>query len=275
MSTASPHGTNPMSYQRHTTATMLVITSGAPEEAKEIKTLFLIILLLLNIIGNIGVMIVVLKDRELRVTPRNIAFASLALTDLFMVLVIVFKIWTLYYRTDKNSCSAFGTLFAVFVHVSILHLLALSIDSYIAVFYPLNYRQIVTVKRLGFVLSFAWLISLITFAVLPLFMKKQNELRIQSLFYSCVEFRGNRIDPRYRTFVYAHAFVFFGLPLTCMIVVYHKIAKVSWYQSNRVDVLDRGNFQAGISRGRDMKWAKTIGKNRILYLYISKFDTIY
>lgn len=233
----------------------------SPEDSKELKTLFLVIVLVLNLLGNTGVITTILHDRDLRSTPRNIFLGSLALSDILMTVVISFRIWTLHVCTVTIACVTFTTLFTAIIYVSILHLFTLSIDSYVAVFFPLRYRTIITAKRLAIVLTCAWLLPLITTASLPLFMKEQNRLHLQSMFFHCVGGSENNFDQSYKIITFVHATLLFIAPLVCMIVVYLKIAKVSWYQSNRVGALERGNaVYAGRSRAREMKWAKTIGK---------------
>lgn len=235
-------------------------TQVSPESLKDFKNSFLVIILLLNIIGNIGVIVTVIHDRELRSSPRNVVLASLALSDVLMAIVIAFRIWVLYDQTVSTTCVVFTALFSVFIYVSVLHLFTLSIDSYVAVFYPLKYRTIITIKRLAVVITTVWVLPATVMTFLPIYLKGQHEFYLQSIFPHCVGSNDINVDQSYEILTYVQVCIFFIIPMLCMIWIYLKIAKVSWYQSNRVSALDKGSaVHPGRSRAREMKWAKTIG----------------
>jgi hypothetical protein len=208
------------------------------EEGKVPKIAALIVLMVLSIVGNTSVCVVVLRDRELRLTVRNLALASLAWSDLLMIQIMLFRILSLlkvFRDFSLNACVVFARLYGILVYVSILHLFILSIDKYVAVFYPLRYAHKVTVKRLFMVLALVWIIPSIAVGVVPKVLEEKSELRFHTTFMECIYFQAYNTSERQRINTYLNAVILFGIPLVCMLVTYFKIARVSWYQSNRVD----------------------------------------
>ena len=226
------------------------------------KTSFLVLMAFANVTGNLSICLVVLKDRHLRVTVRNIAVASLALTDLLVVQTMIFEVLT-YYNIGKESytCNLMGRIFGSLLYISILHLFTLSMDRYIAIFYPLRYRFLVTPKRVAVILLTIWIIPLLSIHILPAVL---TDLRGFSSFYGCIEEGFIEVNNRENQVHMCVNVVFlFFLPLLAMMVAYYRISKIAWYQANRVGiaVVSVVRHRGGrLPRARDRKWAKTLGK---------------
>ena len=227
------------------------------------KTSFLVLIALANITGNTSICLVALKDRHLRVTVRNYAVASLALSDLLAVQIMIFQVLT-YYNIGKELflCDVMGRIFGFLLYVSILHLFTLSMDRYIAIFYPLRYRFLVTPKRIAVILLTNWIVPLLSILLLPVVI---TDLRGFSSFYGCIEEGFIEItDRKNQLHMFINVIIMFFLPLVAMLAAYYRISKVAWYQANRrvgVAVVSVVRIATGrLPRARERKWAKTLGK---------------
>ena len=245
-----------------TTESSMQLSSSAQVE-RAFKTLFLVLIALANITGNSCICLVVLKDRQLRATVRNYAVASLALSDLLAVQIMIFQILTYYnFGRDPHICNLMGRIFGSLLYVSILHLFTLSMDRYIAIFYPLRYRFVVTPKRVAFILLTIWIIPVLSIHILPAGIK---DLRGFSSFYGCIgEGFIERNDTNNQVHMCINVTFLFFLPLLVMMAAYYRISKIAWYQANRVGVAVVSAVVrvqgSRFPRARDRKWAKTLGK---------------
>lgn len=253
-----------------TVSTIITSTENSIHQTEEHnkvpKTIGLVFLMLLSIVANISVSVVVLRDRELRLSVRSLVLASLAFADLLMTQVMLFYLLSLLgVITDfpKQVCIAFTRLHGILVYVSVLHLFILSIDKYVAVFYPLRYAQKFTVKRLIMGLCLVWMVPTITIGLAPEIIDEKPNHQPSTTIAECMNFPAYSTSEKQRNYIFSNAAFLFWIPLLCMLVTYFKIAKVSWYQSNRVDHEPRDvatRTRSARTRTREMKWAKTIGK---------------
>ena len=252
------------------------LTSSAKVE-RVFKTLFLVLIAVANIMGNLSIFLIVLKDRQLRVTVRNYAVASLALADLLSVQIMVFQVLT-YFDIGKGlyMCSLMGRIFGCLLYISILHLFTLSLDRYVAIFYPLRYRFMVTPRRTAVILLSIWIIPVLSIHFLPAVMA---DLRGYASFYGCMDEGLIEItDKKNHIHMGINVTFLFILPLVVMMWAYCRISKVAWYQANRVGVAlitaVRVPHGGRLPRARDRKWAKTLGK-LILRLCFKKFSILF
>lgn len=227
------------------------------------KTIFLVLIAVANITGNSTICLVVLKDRQLRITVRNYAVASLALSDLLSVQIMIFQVLT-YFNIGKETfmCSLMGRIFGCLLYISILHLFTLSLDRYVAIFYPLRYRFMVTPRRAAVVLLTIWTVPIFSILFLP---AMKLDLHGYASFYGCMDEGLIEItDKKNHIHMGFNVTFLFFLPLLVMMWAYCRISKVAWYQANRVGVAVisavRVPLGGRLPRARDRKWAKTLGK---------------
>lgn len=248
--------------QNVTTESSNMLTSSGLT-ATIFKTVFLVLIAVMNILGNTSICFIVLKDRQLRASVRNYAVASLALSDLLSVQIMTFQILT-YFNVGKNPimCTLMGRIFGCLLYISILHLFTLSLDRYIAIFYPLRYRFMVTPTRTAVILLTIWIIPVFSILIFPAALV---DLRGYASFYGCMD-QGSieKIDKKDRFHMSVNVIFLFFLPLLVMMWAYCRISKVAWYQANRVGVAVISAVRVphirGLPRTRDRKWAKTLGK---------------
>ena len=237
--------------------------SSSEKIERAFKTVFLVLIALANIMGNTSICLVVLKDRHLRVTVRNYAVASLAFVDLLSVQIMIFQVLT-YFNIGKGAftCSLMGRIFGSLLYIGILHLFTLSLDRYVAIFYPLRYRFMVTSRRAAVVLLTIWIVPIFSILFLPAI---KQDLHGYASFYGCMDESLIEItDKKNHIHMGFNVTFLFFLPLLVMMWAYCRISKVAWYQANRVGVAVISTVRVPLGgrlpRARDRKWAKTLGK---------------
>ena len=117
-----------------------------------------VLIILATIVGNSLICISVTKFRHLR-TNTNFILLSLALTDLTMVVVMIFSAVTTVtgeWIFGAWCCQAVAAAGLTLSFISILHMSCLSIDRYIAIQKPFSYESIVTRRRVVTVLVLIW-----------------------------------------------------------------------------------------------------------------------
>lgn len=120
---------------------------------------------LMAAVGNSLILSVIWKVSSLR-SPSKLLLSSLALTDL-LVGIFVQPLFITYQFAKANRlgnlfCTS-GVLFYVSSSclgaVSLLTVAVISVDRYVALYYHLNYQEIVTTKRIGLFLAAIWVAS--------------------------------------------------------------------------------------------------------------------
>jgi hypothetical protein len=146
-----------------------------------------VLLCVVVVIINIFPLIAIIKSRKLR-TPTNIILLNLVLLDLLLgttapytyimniLIVIAIKQYNqeqlrlyLEIRSNKALCLLLdgpGLIYACMM-ASIFTLLAVAFEKYLAIFNPLRYNQLITIRKIILGLSVIWLVTLL-FGFLPL-----------------------------------------------------------------------------------------------------------
>lgn len=194
-----------------------------------------ITILVFAVLGNSVVVYVVCSSEKMR-TVTNYFIANLAIGDLCMaILCVPFSfISTLilkYWPFGGTLCVAVNYLQAVSVFVSAYTLVAISLDRYLAIIYPLRPRM--TRCQAKVIIATVWILSLAT--TLPvavyssLFTPQEN-------FYSvmgrevCTEDWGSEKSDNESRVAYSVALMLlqYFLPLTVLVFTYSRIAMVVW-----------------------------------------------
>ena len=119
---------------------------------------------LLTVLGNVMVMVSFKIDKQLQ-TISNYFLFSLAVAD-FVIGLISMPLFTVYllfgyWPMGTLVCNAWLSLDYLVSNASVLNLLIISFDRYFSVTRPLTYRARRTTKRAAFMISCAWVISLL------------------------------------------------------------------------------------------------------------------
>lgn len=140
------------------------------------------------IVGNATVIYVVLTREALRSTA-NIFISSLAASDLGV------GFWTVpssYFATrfesNEKTLEGFDFLHSIFFTASVLNLCMMTVDRYIAIAFPYKYLALMTRGRVIFLVSFSWLVPILTSLIPLLWIKGEQEEvdKANSVFYPTI-----------------------------------------------------------------------------------------
>lgn len=197
--------------------------------------LILSFLILLTVCGNVLVCLAVCVTRRLR-SVTNCFIVSLAITDLllgalvlpFSTLIEVTGDWPL----GAHFCNVYISMDVMLSTASILNLLAISIDRYIAVTVPLRYPTLVLPWHVGTSLAVIWLVSIgVSFVPIHLGWNTVDQT---------VQNHG-KDDPagdcRFElnpTYVLVDSVATFYLPLAAMCWTYYRVFRIARAQAKRI-----------------------------------------
>ncbi|CRK90717.1 CLUMA_CG004410, isoform A, partial [Clunio marinus] len=172
------------------------------------------LLLVAILCGNILTILAVRFSRRLRSVISNHFVLSLAISDILVGLTLPYHL-TFYLGSELGSSKHWCLLRFFFVImaccVSIWNLIAIALDRYIAICYPLHYSRYMTRKIALCLMAFGWIVGL-TIAAIPLIWNKwehAQECEFDQIFY-----------PWYMVGVITPVF---SLVWLCMLFVYCRI----------------------------------------------------
>ncbi|XP_061097632.1 trace amine-associated receptor 4-like [Conger conger] len=225
--------------------------------------IFLALIILMTVFGNMLVIISICHFRQLH-SPTNLLILSLALTDWFlgafaMPCSMVRSVENCWYF-GETFCKIHSSIDIMMSIASILHLGLISVDRYLAICKPLQYRTSVTIHKVGALIGITWLFSFaFGFGVI---LSKINLAGVEELFINactgtCFLFFNKQGG-------LMAAFLGFILPCTVMMALYLKIFYVAKIQARKIHCSmgmtaaqqDRSNCT---SEQREKKAAKTLG----------------
>nr|XP_016846257.1 PREDICTED: proteinase-activated receptor 1-like [Anolis carolinensis] len=159
--------------------------------------------------------------------PAFIFMFNLASTDLFLVIVLPFKIsyhflghnWALGLHLCRfATCTFFGNIFC-----SVLLMAAISIDRFLAVVYPMQSLSWRTPRRASLACGVIWIVSIS--GVIPLMMIAQTEEIAQLNITTCLDMIDAYKVLQFRYYAFLLSTLFFFIPLFISIVCYVCIIK--------------------------------------------------
>lgn len=215
--------------------------------------LIFVVLLPLSIcvlVGNILVIIAVYNSFYLRERVFYYVVGSMAVTDL----LVGFSIIPLYYaaifvQTVKESLYGCMTMISIVMipsTISILHVLVIAADRYIAVFYSLEYIRLVTQRRIFITIAVIWAFALVLHSFPFVGWRKTNSDPSYVMQYC---FTDQFWTPSVACFQFGLTVV---TPLCIMIGIYARIIGAARLQARRVDaqqefVFNRSEANAQLS----------------------------
>ncbi|XP_020796846.1 D(1B) dopamine receptor [Boleophthalmus pectinirostris] len=219
-------------------------TGGTDVALRSVTGCLLSLLILWTLLGNILVCSAVLRFRHLRSKVTNIFIVSLALSDLFVaVLVMPWKA-----VAEVAGHWPFGAFCDVWVAfdimcstASILNLCVISVDRYWAISAPFRYERKMT-QRVAFVMiSVTWTLSvLISFIPVQLNWHKAAADAHGALNVSRVRAPEQNCDSSLsREYAISSSLVSFYIPVAIMIVTYTRIYRIAQMQIRRIASLER------------------------------------
>ena len=125
------------------------------------------VIILVSALGNSMTIVVVWRDKTMRKVAFNFLIVNMAVADLIITLAYMTRLLVMWLRGSEwlvrgvfgsVLCKISPSLHVVCILVSILTLLALAVDRFIATVLPL--RQKLTVKSCKFLIAFIWVLAI-------------------------------------------------------------------------------------------------------------------
>ncbi|XP_053651877.1 RYamide receptor-like isoform X1 [Cherax quadricarinatus] len=201
--------------------------------------IFYIAILVFAVMGNCIVVYVVCSSAKMR-TVTNYFIANLAVGDLWMAIfcvpfsflsTLILKYWPF----GGHLCVAVNYLQAVSVFVSAYTLVAISLDRYLAIIYPLRPRM--TRFQAKVIIAVVWILSLATTLPVAIYSSLLTpNLNFYKIFgrQVCTEDWGESQAENDSRMAYSVALMLlqYFLPLAVLIFTYSRIAMVVWGKKN-------------------------------------------
>ncbi|CAL4090903.1 unnamed protein product, partial [Meganyctiphanes norvegica] len=203
-----------------------------------IKGLCMAIIIVCAVLGNLLVVVSVVRHRRLRVLT-NYFVVSLAIADILVAImampfnasVEITGEWIFGY----HMCDLWNSFDVYASTVSILHLCCISIDRYTAIVRPLDYPRVMKQKRVVVMLCHVWIAPLII-SFLPIFMgwyTTPDHLKHRQLNPSLCVFQVNT------TYALVSSSISFWIPCSVMLYMYYRIYQEASRQEKRLHMHSR------------------------------------
>nr|XP_057938343.1 trace amine-associated receptor 13c-like [Doryrhamphus excisus] len=237
-------------------------TSHQPEDV--LLTVLLSFICIFTVVLNLLVIISISHFRQLH-TPTNLLLLSLAVSD-FLVGLLVWP-GEIYLRTSCWTlgdvlCLSYSYVSFIVTFVSVINMVLISADRYVAICDPLHYNNKVTVKRVQLWVCLCWVFSLLLCSII---LKDQlaHPEKCSSCYGECVinvDFEGGIVD----------LIVVFILPLTIIITLYMRVFVVAVSQAramrSHVTSIKLQHSVAGRAKKSELKAARTLGVLVLVFL---------
>ncbi|XP_023229052.1 thyrotropin-releasing hormone receptor-like [Centruroides sculpturatus] len=244
-----------------------------------VGTIFQSIIFVVGVLGNIMVVIVVMRTRTMR-TPTNCYLVSLSIAD-FLVLIssVPNEILAYYLLGDEWIWGRAGCAIFIFsqylgINVSSLSITAFTIERYIAICHPMKAQTVCTVKRAKKIIIIVWCFAFM-YCSPWLFLTKTKPLYYKGhTNKETCDFAIRRKD--YLTYFFADLVIFYIIPLVISCVLYGFIAKILF--SN--DIPKSSGKTNGVLNVSDSKKSSTVGNARVqvvkmLVVVVAVFATLW
>ena len=211
---------------------------------------------LLGSIGNAMVIFVVLRNRKMR-TVTNTFLVNLAVGDIQVVLICMpFTVAPYVYKNwiyGDVLCKLTPFLQGISIGVSVLTLLAISIDRFLAIHFPLKARIIFSKAKVKMMVVCIWIISIAIATPMAIINNLENEPIFAD--YSIQMCQESWPSLGAKNIYNISIFLFFYLlPLASMVAAYSKIARTLWNGDGSLHQTSRGGSMrdqaAKLIRGR-------------------------
>ncbi|CDQ61418.1 unnamed protein product [Oncorhynchus mykiss] len=215
-------------------------TDSSGRSVRALTGCVLFILIVSTLLGNTLVCAAVIKFRHLRSKVTNFFVISLAVSDLFVaVLVMPWKA-----MSEVAGCWIFGSFCDTWIAfdimcstASILNLCIISMDRYWAISSPFRYERKMT-QRFAFVMiGVAWTLSiLISFIPVQLNWHKSEEENATGNEMNEIEDCNASLNS---TYAISSSLISFYIPVVIMVGTYTRIYRIAQTQIRRISSLER------------------------------------
>nr|XP_040052942.1 5-hydroxytryptamine receptor 4-like isoform X2 [Gasterosteus aculeatus aculeatus] len=232
-----------------------VINRGTGEQQQEeflslletiVLIIFLSVIIIMTVFGNLLVMVALCKDRHLRKKKTNYFIVSLAFADLLVALLVMpfaaIELTTGEWRYGEIFCLVRTSLDVLLTTASILHLCCIALDRYYAICcQPLVYRHKMTPLRVAGMLSGCWLIP--TFISFLPIMQSWNAIGIEDIIEDRRSSGGSNdtscVFLVNRPYALICSTVAFYVPLALMVLAYQRIYVTAMTHVRQIETLQR------------------------------------
>ncbi|KAJ1141664.1 hypothetical protein NDU88_007992 [Pleurodeles waltl] len=198
------------------------------------------LLILSTLLGNTLVCLAVIKFRHLRSKVTNFFVISLAVSDLFVALLVMpWKAVTEVagYWLFGNFCDIWVAFDIMCSTASILNLCIISLDRYWAIASPFRYERKMTQRVAFIMIGVAWTLSiLISFIPVQLNWHKAPE---SDMALNATNQSINCDSSLSRTYAISSSLISFYIPVAIMIGTYTRIYRIAQTQIRRISSLER------------------------------------
>ncbi|XP_065113553.1 trace amine-associated receptor 13c-like [Paramisgurnus dabryanus] len=196
-------------------------------------------------------------------TPTNMLILSLAVTDLFVGLIVIpleaiMFIETCWYFGD-TFCKLFSIITGLLLNTSLSNLVLIAVDRYVAVCHPLLYPQKITTTRTIFTICVFWF-CFSAYNISMVVTTSQTTYRCYGECTFIITFAWTVID----------VFLSFLFPCTIIITLYLRIFYVAHQQVKVINSLMRSGkhlTEGSVRRKSESKAALTLGIIMTVYLF--------
>ncbi|XP_076579112.1 adenosine receptor A1-like [Chaetodon auriga] len=200
-----------------------------------------LIIAALAIIGNFLVCLAVSRNKKLR-TVTNYFLVSLAVADILVGLVAIpCAVLTDLGQPRHNLplCLVMLSILIVLTQSSILSMLAVAVERYMAILLPFKYQRVMSPRNARLALLVTWGLAAISGSV-PLMDPQKQPPNSDYCIFTCV------VDMAYM--VYINFFCFFLVPLVAMFIIYGHIFLTIRHQIRRI-AMARGSAEETTTAG--------------------------
>ncbi|XP_051539109.1 trace amine-associated receptor 13c-like [Myxocyprinus asiaticus] len=199
-------------------------------------------------------------------TPTNLIILSLAVADLFIGIIVIpiegIKLTETCWFFGDTYCGLFITISGLLLSASLVHLILIAVDRYVAVCYPLLYPQKITMTKTSMSICICWFSCLVyNFAIV---------------------FNNRYFDTSHRTVCYGKCIIMFSpawsltdlslsfiFPCIVIFTLYLRIFYVVHKQVKAINSLVKGGknvLESSARRKSESKAALTLGSVVTVYL---------
>lgn len=159
-----------------------------------------------------------------------------------------------------ETCWYFGQIFCeihttvdiVLCNTTMWHLTFISVDRYLAIFYPLHYQNLMTNKTAATMISSSWGLALVFGFVIVI---SDPQVKIKGSFYKyCV---GGCFSLHAREIGVEYSIIFYIIPVCIIITVYSRIFLVAKRHAKIIHSYNKCPKPSALLRAKDLKGTKT------------------
>nr|XP_020444937.1 trace amine-associated receptor 13c-like [Monopterus albus] len=195
-------------------------------------------------------------------TPTNLLLLSLAVADflvgLFVMPVQIVLTEPCWFLGDLMCVLCYFLLF-ITVYASVVNMVLISVDRYVAICDPLHYPTKITQKRVQVFVLLCWIYS-IFYSILILYNNLKQPGRYNSCYGQCVININGVVD----------IVLFFILPITGIVILYMRVFVVAVFQARAMrSHIAAVTLQCSVSvtaKKSEMKAARTLGVLVVVFL---------